>query len=81
MDGNKVPESEERYGGKAYNGRFDMHRRDTVVRYVSRFAAEDERAAHRHAVVIENDGRRKQGVALGNSGCGVGVEHFICYIL
>ena len=77
VDGNKVPESEERYGGKAHNGRFDMHRRDTVVRYVSRFSAVNERATHRHAVVIENDGRRKQGVALGDSGGGVSTEHDI----
>lgn len=40
-----------------------MHRRDTTVRYVSRFAAEDERATHRQSVVIEDDGRRKQDVA------------------
>ena len=40
-----------------------MHRRDTTVRYVSRFTAENERATHRHAVIIENDGPWEQDVA------------------
>ena len=78
MNGNQVSESIEWNGGKPNDRCFDMHRRDTTVRYVSRFAAEDERATHRQSVVIEDDGRRKQDVAFWDSGCGVGGVH--CHI-
>ena len=51
-------------------GCFDMHWWDTIVRDVSRFAAEDERATHSHPIIIENDGRREKDVAFRDSGSG-----------
>ena len=63
MYGNEISESIERYSGEAYDGCLDMHRRDTTIRYVGRFSAEDERATHCYTVVIKNDGRWKKDIA------------------
>ena len=70
-----IPEGIKWYGGEANDGRFDMHWRNIIVRDVSRFTTKDERATHRHAIVIKDDDWREKDIAFWDAGCGEGKEH------